>query len=60
MISAAPCEMFWMGGNTLLGAYSGVGPENRALLGPTPEYAPRNVFPPIQNISHGTAEIIEA
>ena len=34
MISAAPCEMFWMGGNTLRGAYSGVGPENRELLGP--------------------------
>jgi len=34
MIYAAPCEMFLMGANPLFGPYSGVGPENRELLGP--------------------------
>jgi len=34
MIFAAPCEMFLMGANRLRGPYSGVGPENRELLGP--------------------------
>jgi len=55
MIYAALCEMFLMGANPLLGPYSGVGPENLRLLGPTPEYGPRNGFAPIKNISHGAA-----
>ena len=44
--------------NIMLVAFQG--PNNERFSGPTPEYAPSNVFPPIQNISHGAAEIIEA